>query len=243
MPTHSRQSRSSRRRQSSPNLSPDLQNNTRRPAESNQARLTRMRRETVRVRPSAFIRQGLRAEVLEKALQAYKTASSNGETDSSTFTIIDFELPSTQKRLWVIDVTTGELLHHEQVTHGVNSDKNNDGYVDKGGLNNKNKSRQSNIGLLKTAETYHSSKFDGTSLRMDGLEDGFNDNARDRAIVMHPADYADVRPGQKTGRSWGCPALDPDVSGDVIKTIKNGTLIFQYYPDPNWLNKSKYLNP
>jgi hypothetical protein len=60
---------------------------------------------------------------------------------------------------------------------------------------------------------------------------------------MHPASYADVKPGQKTGRSQGCPALDPDVSGDVIKTIKNGTLIFQYYPDPNWMKQSKYLNP
>ena len=242
MPTRSHHFTSDRRESRS--LDSDFQNNnSRRSTESNQARLSRMRREVVRVRSNAFIRQGLRPEVLEKALQAYKVAASNGETESSTFTIIDFELPSSQKRLWVIDVTTGELLHHEQVSHGVNSDKNNDGKVDPGGLSNKNRSRQSNIGLLKTAETYHSSKFKGTSLRMDGLEEGFNDNARDRSIVMHPADYADVRPGQKTGRSWGCPALDPDVSGDVIKTIKNGTLIFQYYPDPNWLRNSKYLNP
>jgi hypothetical protein len=74
------------------------------------------------------------------------------------------------------------------------------------------------------------------------LEDGFNDNARDRAIVMHPAAYADRKDGEVLGRSWGCPALDPDVSGEVIETIKNGTLIFQYYPDAKWLETSGYLN-
>ena len=79
-------------------------------------------------------------------------------------------------------------------------------------------------------------------MRMDGLEKGFNDSARRRAIVMHPAAYADDKEGQKMGRSHGCPALDPDVSGEVIKTIKNGTLIFQYYPDPTWLEQSTYLN-
>ena len=217
--------------------------NSRRRATSNQDRLAQMRQNRFSVRPNAFLRQGLRAKVLEKGLQAYNVALANGETRSSIFTIIDFELPSTDKRLWVIDLESGELLHHEQVTHGQNSDRNNDGRVDPNGLSNRNRSRQSNIGLLKTAETYHSSKFGGTSLRMDGLEEGFNDRARQRAIVMHPADYADVRPGQQPGRSWGCPALDPDVSGDIIKTIKNGTLIFQYYPDPNWLRNSTYLNP
>ena len=79
-------------------------------------------------------------------------------------------------------------------------------------------------------------------MRMDGLEPGFNDNARDRAIVMHPAGYANREEGQKMGRSWGCPALDPDVSGDIIETIKDGTLIFQYYPDDKWLTESQYLN-
>jgi hypothetical protein len=195
-----------------------------------------------RLQPNAFQREGLRPAVLTKALTAYRAARRDGKTTSPIFTVIDFELPSTMKRMWVMNIETGALLHHEQVTHGTNSDRDNDGRVDPGGLSNTNMSKQSNIGLLKTAETYHSSKFNGTSMRMDGLEPGFNDNARDRAIVMHPASYADREEGQKMGRSWGCPALDPDVSGDIIETIKDGTLIFQYYPDEKWLEESQYLN-
>ena len=211
---------------------------------SNQERIAQMNQskgESVKIKSDAFEKEGLRKEVLEKGLKAYKTAFDNEETESSIFTIIDFELPSSEKRLWVMDVQSGKLLHHEQVSHGKNSDKDHNGYVDEGGLSNTDKSKQSNIGLLKTAETYHSSKFDGTSMRMDGLEDGFNDNARDRDIVMHPASYADNKEGQTMGRSHGCPALDPDVSGHIIKTIKNGTLMFQYYPDPTWLKNSEYL--
>ena len=211
---------------------------------SNQAIIAKMNQskgESVQIKSDAFEKEGLRKEVLEKGLKAYQTALDNEETESSIFTIIDFELPSSEKRLWVMDVQSGKLLHHEQVTHGKNSDKDHDGYVDKEGLSNTSESKQSNIGLLKTAETYQSTKFNGTSMRMDGLEDGFNDNARDRNIVMHPASYADNKEGQTMGRSHGCPALDPDVSGDIIETIKNGTLMFQYYPDPNWLKNSEYL--
>ena len=197
----------------------------------------------IQVEEDNFEKQGLRREVLKLGLKALQIAHKNGDTDSMILTIIDFELSSSKKRLWVINLETKELLHHESVTHGKNSDKNSDGRVDgEDALSNQEGSLKSSIGLFKTAETYYSSKFKGTSLRMDGLEDGFNDNARDRAIVMHPAAYADRKDGEVLGRSWGCPALDPDVSGEVIETIKNGTLIFQYYPDAKWLETSGYLN-
>jgi hypothetical protein len=133
-------------------------------------------------------------------------------------------------------------LFHEQVTHGRGSDVNHDGLVDgPHALSNRDGSHQSNIGLLRTGEDYFSQKFQGDSLRLDGLEEGFNDNARSRSVVMHPAAYADKNEGQRMGRSQGCPALDPDVSGEIIHTIKDGSLLFQYYPDPNWLQNSKYL--
>ncbi len=208
---------------------------------SNSERQALVRSNAIAVESKDFEGNGLRTRVLEKGLTAFRKALLSGDTSSMVFTIIDFELPSTEKRMWVINLQSGKLLFHEQVTHGVNSDKNNDGRVDQKGMSNRNRSRQSNIGLLKTAETYYSTKFKGLSMRMDGLEDGFNDNARDRAIVMHPATYADVGEGEKPGRSWGCPALDPDVSGDVINTIKGGSLIFQYFPDPDWLVRSTYL--
>ena len=239
---------SGRHRRSSQLMEPEFQEtgNERRPMNfqgSNQERQRQIKLNQISVTASSFEDKGLREEVFEKGLTAFRAAFQNGETESMIFTIIDFELSSKENRLWVINLETGDLLHNERVTHGKNSDKNYDGMVDGAdALGNKDSSYKSNIGLLKTAETYHSSKFGGTALRMDGLEEGFNDNARDRAIVMHPAKYADRGKNQILGRSLGCPALDPDVAGEVIKTIKNGTLIFPYYPDPDWLEKSEYLN-
>lgn len=194
-----------------------------------------------RISPSAFERSGLRPGVFAKALDAFQVAWARGDTKRTEFTIIDYELPSDKKRMWIIDLATGKLLFHERVAHGRGSDTDNDGRVDR--MANTPEGGTSNVGLLKTAETYQGKH--GLSLRLDGLERGFNDNARRRAVVVHAADYVDekVVAGQgRAGRSLGCPALDPDVNGDVIRTIKGGSLIFGYYPDPEWLQKSRYLN-
>ena len=210
-----------------------------------QARLNRNQRAArlaARVPDGAFEHTGLRAGVLGKALDAFELAFTQGLADSTTVTVIDYELHSEQKRLWVINLETRELLFHEYTTHGQGSDRNHDGVMDS--ASNTPNSNQSNVGLLRTAETYTGRH--GESLRLDGLEPGFNDNARRRAIVMHSAQYADdqyVRRRGKAGRSHGCPALDPDVAGDVIQTVKDGTLVFAYYPDPAWLERSQFLNP
>ena len=196
--------------------------------------------EEVSVSAGSFARQGLRPRVFELALHAFQTAWRAGETERLTFTVIDYELPSSEKRMWVIDLATGALLFHEYVTHGNGSDRNHDGRADR--MSNVEGSNASNVGLLRTDNTYYGRH--GESLRLDGLEAGFNDNARQRAIVMHSASYATdsyrERHG-KMGRSQGCPALDPDVAGDIIRTVRGGTLIFGYYPDPGWLERSRYL--
>ena len=104
-------------------------------------------------------------------------------------------------------------------------------------------SRESSIGLFRTADTYVG--HNGYSLRLDGLEPGFNGNARERAIVMHGAPYvnADVaKANGRLGRSWGCPALNEAVARKVIDTVRGGGVIFSYYPDSAWLKKSKFLN-
>jgi hypothetical protein len=104
-------------------------------------------------------------------------------------------------------------------------------------------SRQSSIGLFVTADTYVGNN--GYSLRLDGLERGFNANARDRAIVMHGAPYVDAKLAStqgRIGRSWGCPALREAVARQVIDTIRGGGVIFSYYPDSNWLKSSRFLN-
>ncbi len=103
-------------------------------------------------------------------------------------------------------------------------------------------SHQSSLGLFVTADTYVGKN--GYSLRLDGLDTGFNDRARERAIVIHGAPYVSERVAKaqgRLGRSWGCPALGDDVARDVIEEIKGGNLVFAYYPDQSWLNGSPLL--
>ncbi len=180
---------------------------------------------------------------------ADQTEESGPTTDTSAATTLEeinvsagsFERTGLRSQVFAKALGTGELLFHEYVTHGSGSDRDHDGNADR--MSNVNGSNSSNVGLLRTAETYHGRH--GESLRLDGLEAGFNDNARQRAIVMHTASYASDSFRQqhgKMGRSQGCPALDPDVGGDIIRTVKGGTLVFGYYPDPQWLQRSQYLN-
>jgi hypothetical protein len=189
--------------------------------------------------PDAFVDVGLREEVLAQALTAYTTAWNRGETPQKLLTVIDYSLASSEKRLWVIDLDKNAVLFHLHVAHGKNS-----GNKTPTSFSNDNNSKQSNVGLMRTAETYYGKH--GYSLRLDGLEVGFNDNARMRAIVMHGANYATedfVRRHGRLGRSWGCPAVDAAISKQLIDTIKGGTLIFGYFPKPEWLQESSYLNP
>lgn len=193
------------------------------------------------ISPSQFERTGLRPGVFAKALDAFSRAFAEGKSDSMVVTVIDYELPSNEKRFWVIDLESKRLLFHTHTSHGSGSDRNHDGRADK--MSNVNGSGTSNVGLLKTAETYHGKH--GYSLRLDGQERGFNHNARSRAVVVHSASYVDddyIRRNGKAGRSLGCPALDPDISGQIIDTIKGGKLMFAYYPDQRWLRESRYLN-
>jgi hypothetical protein len=137
----------------------------------------------------------------------------------------------------VLDLATGETLFHELVAHGQGS--GNDLATS---FSNNPDSHQSSLGLYKTADTYVGRN--GYSLRLDGLDMGFNDRARERAIVMHGAPYvseAFAKAQGRLGRSWGCPALGDDVAREVIDSIKGGDLVFAYYPDQAWLNGSPLL--
>ena len=109
-------------------------------------------------------------------------------------------------------------------------------------FSNAPESSRSSLGLYRTAETYTGKH--GYSLRIDGLEKGFNDRARERAIVIHAADYVNEKAAKAQGylgRSLGCPAVRPEVAHQVIDAVKGGGLIFAYYPDSEWLRTSKYL--
>ena len=180
----------------------------------------------------------LNADVFEMALGATRCAVLWGDvTPPSTLTVIDYSKPSTEKRLWVFDVQTHELLYEELVAHGEGSGGN---LATR--FSNDEGTHRSSIGLFSTDETYMGSN--GYSLRLNGLDVGYNDRARDRAIVMHGAPYVDEEAARKQGRlgrSWGCPALRPAVAREVIDRVKGSGILFAYYPDRDWFEASKYL--
>ena len=195
--------------------------------------------ETAFVLPAIIKAETIDRKVLDLALQATTCATRQGVVERpATLTVIDYSRPSTKPRLWVVDLTTGDVLFEELVAHGQGS----------GGdlatqFSDDPDSHQSSLGLFLTEETYTGKH--GYSLRLQGLEDGVNSRARERAIVVHAAEYvtaATVGTLGRLGRSWGCPALGPNVATRVIDTIKGGSLIFSYYPDKSWLAGSKFLS-
>jgi L,D-transpeptidase catalytic domain len=180
----------------------------------------------------------LSPRVLDLALAAATCAQSRKLVAApKTLTIIDYSLPSTERRLWVLDLQTGRTLYEEVVAHGRGSGGNM-----ATAFSNAANSHQTSLGLFVTEDTYIGQN--GYSMRLNGLEPGVNDQARARAIVMHGAPYVDpaIAAAQgRLGRSWGCPALRPRVAKELIDHIKGGNLLFSYYPDKGWLSGSQFL--
>ena len=176
--------------------------------------------------------------VLALALKARTCAmASHGAAPARRLAVIDYSRPSTEPRLWVFDLKRKSLLFAEHVAHGRGSGENI-----AQSFSNREGSHQSSLGLFLTAETYVGGN--GYSMRMDGLEPGVNDAARDRLIVMHGAPYVDPLAALKQGRlgrSFGCPAVRPQVARELIDTLKQGQLLFAYYPDPEWIKGSALL--
>jgi len=180
----------------------------------------------------------LNKKVLRHALAAMQCAVNNGSAPADRLAVIDFSLPSSERRLWVFDLKRRTLLLRELVAHGQGSGEN---FATS--FSNREGSHQSSIGLFRTSETYHGQH--GYSLRMDGLEPGINDRARERAIVIHPADYVNpnwIKRHGRIGRSHGCPAVRPEVARMVIDNLKGGQFMFSWYPDQKWVQSSAYLN-
>lgn len=176
--------------------------------------------------------------VLALAVEARACAARSGDaTDSARLAVIDYSRPSTQKRLWVFDLEREALLYTEHVAHGRGSGEN---FAT--AFSNRDESHQTSLGLFATADTYVGGN--GYSLRMDGLDPGVNDNARRRLIVMHGAPYVDpaqaARQG-RLGRSFGCPALRPQVAQQVIDVLKHGQLLFAYADEARWLSGSRHF--
>jgi hypothetical protein len=182
---------------------------------------------------------GVSRDVLNLALSAVTCAVNAGDIPSPpTLTLIDYSRPSTEPRLWVFDLRTGQLRFRELVAHGKGTGENLAQH-----FSDDMNSHQSSLGLFVARDTYVGNN--GYSLRLDGLEPGFNGRARERAIVMHGAPYVDAAFAEKQGRlgrSWGCPALREAVARQVIDFVRDGGVIFSYYPDQAWLTQSRFLN-
>lgn len=181
------------------------------------------------------IAPGIDAQVLERALAAADCAHSRGlVARSSLLTVIDYAKPSTDKRLWVLDVAKRRLLYHELVAHGSGTGENTAQH-----FSNVPRSHQTSLGLFLTGESYDGDN--GYSMRLDGLEPGFNCQARERAIVMHGAPYvseAFVKEHGRLGRSWGCPAVRAELAVEIIDILRGGSLVYANGPDPVWLAAS-----
>jgi hypothetical protein len=181
---------------------------------------------------------GLRSEVLELAMDATACAEERGLVKRrNLLTVIDYSLPSTQPRLFVFDLEARRILFRELVAHGKNSGGNTASF-----FSNSSGSLATSLGLFVTADTYVGSN--GYSLRLKGLEEGINDMAWDRAIVMHGASYVSrqaVKALGRLGRSWGCPAVRQEVARKMIDTLRGGSPIFAYYPDKKWLKSSEFF--
>lgn len=181
----------------------------------------------------------LNEEVFFKALTGFENLKKAGllNSESHLLTVCDFSMSSNTKRLWVIDINEKKVLFNSLVAHGKNT-----GEEFATNFSNTESSLQSSLGFYITDATYNGDN--GFSLRLLGMDKGFNDAAYRRAIVMHGADYVSdefAAMHKRIGRSWGCPAIPRDLTQPIINTIKGRNLLFIYYPDQNYLSKSEWL--
>lgn len=181
---------------------------------------------------------GMSKAAFAYGIKGYNYLRSEGKlAKDNILTIIDFSLPSTEKRLFVIDVEKGSLLYNTYVSHGRNS-----GTKFATQFSNLPESYKSSLGFYVTRNTYTGKH--GFSLRLNGEEKGINDNAMSRAIVMHAADYVNknlIKMQGYIGRSLGCPALPNEVYKPIINEIKDGSCLFIYSPSKDYQKKSPVL--
>jgi hypothetical protein len=178
-------------------------------------------------------------DLLQTALAGYELLKQEQAIHrTEVITIIDFSLPSHQERLWVLDLVEAKVLYHCLVSHGKNS-----GEVMAEKFSNKPGSYASSPGFYTTGETYFGKH--GFSLKLDGIEHGINDKARERAIVLHGADYVSpefIENNGRLGRSLGCPAVPVGLSKEIIETIKDGTCLFVFTPVESYVARSPVIS-
>ena len=176
--------------------------------------------------------------VFSKAIKGYEQLEEKGKVGKKILTVIDFGLSSTKKRMWIMNMETKEVLFNTYVSHGKNTGGE---FATK--FSNTVNSLQSSLGFYITAETYYGKN--GLSLFIDGMEKGFNSNARKRYVVIHGADYAEpnfIDKIGRLGRSYGCPAVPNTIAKEVIDTIKEESVVYIHKNNKEYLEKSTLLN-
>ncbi len=182
---------------------------------------------------------GLSQQAFDYAVKGYENLKKQGRLhNENILSIIDFSKPSSQKRLFVLDVNSFKILFNTYVAHGRNT---GEAYANK--FSNKPDSYQSSLGFYLTEGTYNGKN--GFSMQLEGMEYGINNRAEERAIVVHGAPYVSedfIKSRGYIGRSHGCPALPEKLNKPIIEKIKNGSCLFIYSNDKNYLQQSKILN-
>lgn len=175
----------------------------------------------------AELAPNIRPSVIKEAVNAMKCAQSHGVgVDAHRLAIIDYTLPSREKRMWVVDIEAQKLLFEEHVAHGQKS-----GFDVPTDFSDRNGSHQTSLGLYLTDATYQGGN--GYSLKLHGLSKGFNESAMHRKIVMHGAPYVNpiaAKSMGRLGRSWGCPAVRVSIARPMIDALKEGNFIYSYGP-------------
>ena len=181
----------------------------------------------------------LRYDVFLKAFKGYIVMKSEGMISNSRYlTVMDFELSANIRRMWVLDMKNHKVVIHDLVSHGKNS-----GEEFASSFSNQHESFKSSLGFYVTGNPYIGKN--DYSLKLHGVENGFNDNAFDRGIVIHAAEYVCsdyICFNNRLGRSQGCPAVSPKINKWVINTIQGGSCLFIYYPDKQYLKLSSIIN-
>lgn len=181
----------------------------------------------------------LKPDVFYKAFLGFNNLKKAGKLpeEAHLLTVCDFSLSSTVKRLWVIDLNEHKILFNSLVAHGKNT-----GEEFAQNFSNTESSYQSSLGFYVTESTYNGNN--GYSLKLLGMDSGYNDAALQRAIVMHGADYVSedfIKSQKRIGRSWGCPAVPRALAEPIINSIKGKNCLFIYYPDEQYLSTSQWL--
>jgi hypothetical protein len=177
-------------------------------------------------------------ECFAEALKGFYFLKEKGLVKRDILTVVDFSLSSNAKRLWIIDLSTNEVLFQSLVAHGRNT---GDEFATN--FSNTAESFKSSLGFYVTGEVYNGKH--GVSLKLDGLEKGLNDRARQRAVVVHGADYVSetfIKHHKRLGRSQGCPAVPVEFASEIISMIKGQSCLYIYHPSMNSTKQSKLVS-